>query len=83
MEWKAIQDIGGWGVVVIGGIEFFRRLMRGDFVLRREHEDVIAERDQLRADARSTTAVLSDQTTAIKGLTEAVTKLNEKSGGHP
>lgn len=81
MEWSAISDIGGWGVLVIAGIEFLRRLIKGDIVLGREFEMIRKERDELRADVKSSNTILADQTTAIRGLTEAVKDL--KSGGHP
>ena len=42
MDWSSfLRGEAGWAVVATGAAEFLRRLMKGDFVLRREYEAVV------------------------------------------
>lgn len=66
MDWMQIANtVGGWGVSVGLVTEFLRRLLRGDFILKREYDDVVSRASKATTIAEESVkrqGLLSEQT---------------------
>jgi hypothetical protein len=70
MDWQSLLTAqGGWAMAATLVAVFLRLLLKGDFVLRREYEDVVKRADSATLDAKEAVkqqAAASEQTIATQ-----------------